>query len=354
MAVYWGQAEAGKDRQSNLAFYCQSAAVDTVNLAFLSQFGKKHLSNENTKDFSINFSSQCTAEDEQPVCPDVEKDIIECQRMGKKVVLSLGGEANKREQYGFKDDEEGEQFAHTLWHFFGESHEEKNRPFGEALIDGFDFDIESNGQIGYLAMAKELKRIANEKGTKDYLFTAAPQCVYPDTCMSKLIEEFELDRLYIQFYNNKECELESDGFNFDEWVKGAVERGHSTKLYIGLPSAEQAASSGFVSDVALLNDTVGKILEGPHGAELFGGLMFWDASRGFDQDERDSEESSYIFRVWAVLNGSDEASVSSGATMSNGTTSPYTPKSTTARNGADTGLPSAFALLVLLAMCLIS
>ena len=337
LAVYWGQAESDKE-QTDLLFYCSSQAVDTINLAFVSRFGQKHIDQDNSDGFVLNLSSMCTQyNDYRYSCPKVNRDIKECQKLGKKIVISIGGEDNSNEKYGFIDDNEAKRFAHILWDHFAEGHS-ANRPFGDAIVDGFDFDIETRDQTGYLELANELKSIVELNGTKDYLFTAAPQCGLNERDMEQLLDNFEMDRLYIQFYNNKDCELLSDGFNYYDWANEVISRGHSsTKLYIGLPSASKAASSGFIKDVGRLQDVCKDILADSRVNETFGGLMFWDASRGFDLYERDSRDSSYIFRAWSALNALFGEGLGSGVTMTNdtgGQTVDNGSSTTSTRNGA--------------------
>ena len=61
-------------------------------------------------------------------------DIETCQSLGKIVMLSLGGAVGT---YGFKSASQAETFATTLWDMFAEGYGSL-RPFGDALIDGFD------------------------------------------------------------------------------------------------------------------------------------------------------------------------------------------------------------------------
>lgn len=61
-------------------------------------------------------------------------------------MVSLGG-ANG--VYGFANDADAESFADTLWNIFGAG-ESDTRPFGDAIIDGFDLDIEGGGSTGYV------------------------------------------------------------------------------------------------------------------------------------------------------------------------------------------------------------
>lgn len=77
---------------------------------------------------------------------NIDVDIKTCQDKGKTILMSLGG-ANG--VYGFANDANAEAFADTLWNIFGAG-ESDTRPFGDAVIDGFDLDIEGGGSTGYV------------------------------------------------------------------------------------------------------------------------------------------------------------------------------------------------------------
>ena len=62
------------------------------------------------------------------------RDIETCQAAGKVVLLGLGGAIGK---YGFSSASQAVTFATTLWNLFGEG-KSSTRPFGSAVIDGFD------------------------------------------------------------------------------------------------------------------------------------------------------------------------------------------------------------------------
>lgn len=66
--------------------------------------------------------------------------------MGVKVILSLGGQSGN---YGFTSDAEAVTFTETLWNLFGGGTSD-TRPFGDALIDGIDLDIEGGASTGYV------------------------------------------------------------------------------------------------------------------------------------------------------------------------------------------------------------
>ena len=82
---------------------------------------------------ALNFAFHCTQplSPEYPTllrCPKMEQAIKVCQKNGKKVVLSIGGDVGK---YGFKSDSEAELFAYRMWNLFlGGKELNSLRPFG--------------------------------------------------------------------------------------------------------------------------------------------------------------------------------------------------------------------------------
>ncbi|SCU89036.1 LAFA_0E15852g1_1 [Lachancea sp. 'fantastica'] len=262
VAVYWGQASAGS--QESLASNCQSPDVDIVLLSFLYSFPTS---------IDLDFSSACSSSfgDGLLHCDQIAQDIKTCQSQGKKVLLSMGGAIGS---YGFTSDSQAEDFATTLWDTFaGGSASE--RPFNDAVVDGFDFDIENQNPTGYAALAKKLREHFNS-ASRDYYLSAAPQCFYPDASVGDLLNNAEIDFAFIQFYNNY-CNVDSH-FNWDTWTQFAAGAPNpNIKLYLGLPGSSSAAGSGYLSDLNLVQSTVNKI----SGSANFGGIMLWDASQSF-------------------------------------------------------------------------
>lgn len=84
-------------------------------------------------------------------CSQLAEDIPVCQNAGKKVFLSLGGAYPANQE--ITSDQSAIDFANFIWGAFGPVTAEWNqtdgpRPFGDAVVDGFDFDIEHNGSYG--------------------------------------------------------------------------------------------------------------------------------------------------------------------------------------------------------------
>ncbi|KAG7766667.1 hypothetical protein KL946_001855 [Ogataea haglerorum] len=265
VALYWGQNSAGT--QERLSTYCESDAADIFLLSFMTTF-----SNADTVP-TLNFVTGCSGQfsDGLLQCDEIAEDIQTCQSLGKKVLLSLGGAIGN---YGFSSDLVAEGFAGTLWNMFGGGSADE-RPFGDAVIDGFDFDIENRNSTGYAALATKLREYYTQDSSKDYYISAAPQCVYPDASTGDLLANADVDFAFVQFYNN-DCNVDKE-FIWDVWADFAAHTSPNKdiKLYLGLPASSSAATTGYV-DV----DTVRNALESIDNTNL-GGIMLWDASQAF-------------------------------------------------------------------------
>ncbi|CAK9436528.1 uncharacterized protein LODBEIA_P10860 [Lodderomyces beijingensis] len=254
IAAYWGQ-NAGINQKS-LAEYCSSSPTDIILLSFLNNF----------PNLGLNFANQCSNSFGNGVlhCSQIGKDIKTCQSQGKIILLSLGGESGS---YGFSSDSQAQEFATTLWNKFGGG-TDSERPFDDAIVDGFDFDIENKKQTGYAALANKLRKYFASSSKKYYL-SAAPQCPYPDESVGELMAQVDLDFAFIQFYNNY-CSINKQ-FNWDTWSQYAS--GKNIKLYLGVPGSSSSAGSGYV-DSNTLQNTISNIKSDPH----FGGVSVWDIS----------------------------------------------------------------------------
>lgn len=136
--------------------------MDIINLAFVTDFPTAIGGTPGT-----NFGNQCSGATFQVTVPldgggfelvnttllegcyQIYEDIPICQAMGKKILLSLGGESVH--PIGLTDLV-AESFADYLWYSFGPQNNEEGllypRPFMDVSVDGFDFDIENGGSSG--------------------------------------------------------------------------------------------------------------------------------------------------------------------------------------------------------------
>ncbi|RLV90511.1 Chitinase 2 [Spathaspora sp. JA1] len=284
IAVYWGQN--GFSGQDRLATYCQNTNMDIVLLSFLNDFPDP---------LNVNFANQCGGsfpDSDLLHCTYIGEDIKTCQGLGKKVLLSMGGAYG---DYGFDNTQDATDFADVLWNKFGGGSDDE-RPFDDAVVDGFDFDIESGSDTGYAALATALKTKFAEDSSKSYYLSAAPQCPYPDAYVGDLIANVPLDYIFIQFYNNN-CQVQGD-FNFDVWQAFAESAPNpSVELFVGVPGAPSDQISGFVTP-----DQLATALDTIKCDSNFAGVSLWDASGAY-QDY--NSNGAFIDQVKEVLDNLD-------------------------------------------------
>lgn len=303
IALYWGQNSAGGyNTQQRLSYYCQSSSSDIILLSFLTQF------------FStgglpvLNFASACEGTvfpgTNLLKCDQIAEDIKTCQSLGKKVLLSLGGASGA---YGFTSSDQAEEFATTLWNVFGNG-ESDTRPFGDAIIDGYDLDIEGGSPLYYSNFVKALRAKYATDPSRQYYVSAAPQCPIPDAYVNDAIVNSDLDFLFVQFYNNY-CGLQAintANFNFDAWHQLATTKSQNphVKVYLGVPASQTAAGSGY-ADAA----TVAKLAKELQSKfSSFGGVMMWDASQAWANNDfagvvKQAIQSGVSFRAESQSSG---------------------------------------------------
>jgi chitinase len=269
LAVYWGQASVGN--QERLSFYCNDDTIDVIPMAFLYIFfGKGGQPVINLANICSEGSGTFPGTDLAD-CSFLAADIKQCQAKGKIVTLSLGGGSA---QVGFNSDSQAAGFATTIWNMFlgGKG---SMRPFGNAVLDGVDLDIESGSSAFYGTFVTTLRSLA--KGApKQYYVTGAPQCPLPDKDLGNALNSAFFDAVYVQFYNNF-CETSAPSdFNLAAWDKWAKTQSpnRNIKVYLGAPASPQSAGTGFVSSGTL----AGVALNAQKQFSSFGGVMLWDAS----------------------------------------------------------------------------
>ncbi|RDX56968.1 glycoside hydrolase [Lentinus brumalis] len=313
LAVYWGQDGAGN--QQRLSYYCKDSTIDTIPLAFLYIF--RGTGGEPV----VDFANTCNQWDD-PVysgtalanCSFLAQDIKTCQAAGKIVTLSLGGGTG---QVGFSSDSQAQSFADQIWNLFlgGKG---SIRPFGDAILDGIDLDIESGTAAHYAAFVNRIRSNAGLTGltastfaearanatahvnatshhttaskdskpvadvttaSKYYYITSAPQCPYPDAYIGGALNAAHFDAVYVQFYNNY-CGLDQPSdYNFatwDNWAK-TVSSNKAVKVYIGAPGSADAAGEGYVGVSTLAN----YVSDAQKKWSSFGGVMLWDADTAY-------------------------------------------------------------------------
>ncbi|SAM03670.1 hypothetical protein [Absidia glauca] len=309
---YWGQNSAGaggSGSQKNLASYCDDS-TDVLVLSFLTEFNVGGLP-------GLNFANACTTTFDGTQllhCPDIGKDIKTCQAKGKKIILSLGGAAGS---YGFSSDAQAQTFAQTLYDMFGQG-THKYRPFDDAAVDGFDFDIEGGGATGYAALSDSLKSLSGNK----LLITGAPQCPFPDAMLGDALNKAVFDAVFVQFYNNY-CTPSGSNFNFDTWDNWAktTSKNKDVKVILGLPGSPTAAGSGYLT-FSQIQTTVANVQK----YSSYGGVMFWDASQTYSNTQ---VSPNLAVAVANLVHGGGGSTPPPTTTKAPGTTTTSKPTTTT-------------------------
>ncbi|KAF7378497.1 Glycoside hydrolase family 18 protein [Mycena sanguinolenta] len=197
LVVYWGQNSYGithpsdtANWQQTISNYCQDTCIDVIPIAFVDSFSG------GVPD--LNLANTCDDNGATGTCASLAAGIEACQAMGKIVTLSLGGAGTTTAR--FATDTDATNFATTIWNsFLGGSG--AHRPFGSAVLDGVDLDIESGTNTGYAAFATQIRSLWSG-ASKPYYLSAAPQCPFPDAWVGSALDTVWFDSIYIQFYNN--------------------------------------------------------------------------------------------------------------------------------------------------------
>ncbi|XP_077249608.1 acidic endochitinase-like [Tasmannia lanceolata] len=254
IAIYWGQ----NGDEGSLSDTCATGNYNYVNIAFLSTFG-------NGQTPELNLAGHCNPS--ANTCTGLSDEITSCQSQGIKVLLSLEGGSGG---YSLSSTDDARQVADYLWNNFlgGNS---SSRPLGDAVLDGIDFDIESGGSEHWDELANFLSEYS-QQGNKVYL-SAAPQCPFPDAHLGTAINTGLFDYVWVQFYNNPQCQYTSGSIEnlINSWNQWTTVQ--ASQIFLGLPASSDAAPSGGFIPADILISQVLPIIK---GSSKYGGVMLWN------------------------------------------------------------------------------
>ncbi|KAK7271909.1 hypothetical protein RJT34_28179 [Clitoria ternatea] len=270
IAIYWGQ----NDNEGTLTETCATGKYSYVIIAFLNKFG-------NGQTPEINLASHCDPASNG--CTTLSKDIRNCQMQGIKVLLSIGGADG---DYRLASSSDAKIVSDYLWNNFlgGTATTSSSRPFGDAVLDGIDFDIENSTQQHWDELARFLK--SHGTSTQNVYLSAAPQCPFPDREMGIALDTGIFDCVWVQFYNNPGCEYtqSNDSDLLSSWNQWTTSL-KAGKFFMGLPASPAAAGSGYVPVDLLVSNILPVINKSPN----YGGVMLWTTYY-----DKQSGYSSYI------------------------------------------------------------
>lgn len=244
-------------------------------------------------------------------------------------MLSIGGATYT--EGGFSSAAAAVAAAQNVWAMFGpeQSDSSVDRPFGSAVVDGFDFDFESTTS-NMASFGEELRTLmdtATAAGDKAYYLSAAPQCPYPDAADNDMLDgAVYFDWIQVQFYNNY-CGVNSyvpgtttqNNYNFDTWDTWAktVSANPDVKVLMGIPANTGAAGSGYTT-----GSTLEAAIQYSETFSSFGGVMMWDMSQLY-------ENTGYLAAIVSDLGSGAEPSTTTTATTLPTTTQTATTETAT-------------------------
>ncbi|CAL0320491.1 unnamed protein product [Lupinus luteus] len=264
IAIYWGQ----NNGDGSLTETCDSNKYEIVLLAFLVQFG-------GGREVKWNFAGHCG--DWNP-CTQLEPEIKHCQAKGVKVLLSLGGAPSDPPKYGLSSAQDAKNVAKYLNDNFLSG---QYGPLGSVTLDGIDFDIEVT-DLYWDDLARELDIF---RQSRYFYLSAAPQCPTEPYIyyLQKAIQTGLFDYIFIQFYNNGQCEYSTSAGTsllLQSWDKWASLVKSNNSIFLGLPANVTAAGTGYIAPETVISDVLPHIKQTPN----YGGVMLWDRYRDKEAD----------------------------------------------------------------------
>lgn len=258
IVVYWGRDY----REGSLAGTCSSGNYAFVIISYLSKYG-------GGQDPELSLGGHC--DPSNGGCQSLRLDIQTCQRLGVKVLLSIGGPAGS---YNLSGIEEGGKLANYLWNTFLGGSKASFRPFGAAALDGIDFDIRHGDPFYYREIPSILRAYGRDAGKKVYL-TASMPCLYPP----RGISDYFIDYVWIRFYNVSSspysCEYNSEKETTYKkaWNWWTTNWSSSDKKYFfGTLASIDVGVSGYIPPNVLTS----RVLSYIKGTKNYGGVMLWN------------------------------------------------------------------------------
>ncbi|KXS98287.1 hypothetical protein AC579_6006 [Pseudocercospora musae] len=300
LAVYWGASPATTN--GGILTLCRNPNVDMVMIAFLGAYfgpnGYPSLKIGGNSCQAATTAQQATAPGLVD-CLAMAPMITECQRIGKPILLSIGGSTSTS---NFSSAAQATEFASTLWALFGADLTNTTtrpiRPFGtDVVLDGFDIDAENDMPDYYGTFASALRAKYATNTSKPYYLSGSPHCPIPDTSLP-LDAMLQFDWVWPRFYNAMRCNMDSAGFlnSLSAWSRQLYINGTiGPRLFPGV-AVSNLTSSGDVPG-ADLNNYISRI--NLTNMTNFGGLMLWDGSFALANDTNGIDYLTYAKRSLA-------------------------------------------------------
>lgn len=139
-------------------------------------------------------------------------------------------------------------------------------------------DNEDHSTAYYSTFIYALRSIINQYTARPYYISAAPQCPRPDASIP-LNGMQAVDFIFLQFYNNGQCNIGKDGFirSLIAWSHDLSVNNNTTgpKLYIGAPACASCAGAGYLDP-----NTMRSVIKSARQANVqnLAGVALWDGA----------------------------------------------------------------------------
>ena len=157
-------------------------------------------------------------------------------------------------------------------------------------------DNENKQPAHYNTFVTALRNVFKGDSSKSYYISAAPQCPTPDASIP-LDAMKQMDFVWVQFYNNGQCNVGASGF-VDSVKTWSSQLSGGPMLYIGAPACGGGACAGSGYNPPAQMTSAIKSAIGS-GADNIGGVMLWDGAEGYIN--KDGGSGNYMSVVKSAL-----------------------------------------------------
>ncbi|KAI9361704.1 glycoside hydrolase superfamily [Zopfochytrium polystomum] len=308
----WGQDKTvSGGGQLDLQEYCRTRNLDRVHIAYASVFGSSAAFGADNTDGVVvdlttkgRFNSSADAGAASGVfargsdgsSPRIERDIRFCQAAGVKVIITLGGPGG---DYGLQQGQ-GAAVGRRLYDLFLNKDSpipSENRPFGAAVLNGFELDLENKRPSPeYATLVTTIFQLSQRQA----LFFATPKCSDTDGASNygDLLTSRGVSTLPVRFFDDPTCSVGKSGFSkaVTQWASSrAVSRG-SLKFELGVAAAATDASDGVPQSASALQSAVSTARTGKSN---FGGVMIWDVSAAYERQLQGQSVLDFVAQLAA-------------------------------------------------------
>ncbi|XP_014500436.1 acidic endochitinase-like [Vigna radiata var. radiata] len=261
ISVYWGQKSEATE--GTLESLCSSGNYNIVIIQSLLVY-------DDGREPTINLANHSAK---------LQPEIEYCQQNNIKVLLSIGqdveaGKAKSHRHYSSSSDTTAA--AEKLASYLLEKYLSGNAgPLGSVALDGINIaDVADGDNLKWDEVVKAINASTTER--KIYL-GAAPQCVYPDYYLGKVISTGLIDYIWVEFFYQNPCiYANGDASNllkeWNKWSAGVP----GSKIFLGLVAAGDAGIAGYIPP----EDLISTVLPTVRQSSNYGGVAIYD--RAFD------------------------------------------------------------------------